>query len=118
MELENSKSLGGGSQEKISKMAFSSSSNGQISGKNNKKISSLERKKLGSGSTVVVYNNADYLSYMHHPPKHNWWEKKMKIWSLNLVLKVMLNMKHIYIYPIFLYIYISPYNIYVIYEFH
>lgn len=63
--------LESGSKEKISKMVFSSSSiNNEESGKKKKQISRFERKKLGSGSKLV-YNNADYLTHMHHPPKHN-----------------------------------------------
>ncbi|KAG7020185.1 hypothetical protein SDJN02_16868, partial [Cucurbita argyrosperma subsp. argyrosperma] len=53
MPLESSKS---------SKMAVSSSFNGE----NGKK----KKKKLGNGSSLV-YENADYLTHMHHPPKHN-----------------------------------------------
>ncbi|KAL0557487.1 hypothetical protein IC582_006031 [Cucumis melo] len=75
MEMENSKSFGkNGSKEKTSNMVFSSAANEENGKKKNdkKKVSSLETKKMGiSGSTVVVYNNADYLTYMHHPPKHN-----------------------------------------------
>ncbi|XP_031743130.1 uncharacterized protein LOC105435861 isoform X1 [Cucumis sativus] len=74
MEMENSKSFGkNGSKEKISNMVFSSASNEENGKKKNKKkeVSSLETKKMGISGSTVVYNNADYLTYMHHPPKHN-----------------------------------------------
>lgn len=103
MEMENSKSFGkNGSKEKTSNMVFSSAANEENGKKKNdkKKVSSLETKKMGiSGSTVVVYNNADYLTYMHHPPKHNWFpkQKQKKKVSKLLVLKVLVFMLNIYI---------------------